>query len=626
MPIIIEGGSRSAGWWWARHLQNTEANERAELVAVEGLSAETLPEMFREMHALAQGTKCQNYFYQANINPRADEHLTPAQWREAVETLGRNLGLEGQPYFVIEHEKEGRTHRHVVWSRIDQEKQVAISDSLTARIHEQTSRQLEAKFDLEAGKSILVPNREFERPERRAKKQERFRGAQNGIDPHAVADELKALRERSDSGQSFRTAMEAAGYLLARGDRRDFVVIDRAGGDHSLSRGLGMKAAELRSFMKDIDTASLPSVAEAKAQQESRQAARETQAQQGIASEQANTPINGPQQEREGKANSKPEKPLNATQAAIRIAWALSRTGEQLTEALAARGIGLAQVTAEEARANHRARAFAREVHRYIRPLREGEIVAVNERGHVYSFDPRTTGAERGEILKRLAGIDAAGLMSVSDTKEAMREAGRAAAAQERREARERAQPLTRIEERIIDCQQQAEHGFDVDRDGEHVHLTGREAFAEALDQAGIAVVRVTDRDIGALEALRRDEELARLAAETNLEARRSGRFAVLEAGDIAAVDRAGNVHRLNPYKLDLNKIESQLLEAGGGRLASVTEARAEFETERIALAAFREELMQARMERAGDISHEPADCRPGHDRAGYTGAGECSR
>ena len=120
------------------------------------------------------------------------------------------------------------------------------------------------------------------------------------------------------------------------------------------------------------------------------------------------------------------------------MAWVLSRTGEQLTEALAARGIGLAQVTAEEAQANHRARAFAREVHRYIRPLREGEIVAINERGHVYSFDPRTTGAERGEILKRLTGIDAGALMSVSDTREAMREAGRAAAAQERREARER--------------------------------------------------------------------------------------------------------------------------------------------------------------------------------------------
>ena len=121
MPIIIEGGSRSAGRWWARHLQNSETNERVQLVEIAGLSAETVPGMFREMRALAQGTKCKNYFYQANINPRADEHLTPAQWRAAVETLGRNLGFEGQPYFVIEHEKEGRTHRHIIWSRIDQE-------------------------------------------------------------------------------------------------------------------------------------------------------------------------------------------------------------------------------------------------------------------------------------------------------------------------------------------------------------------------------------------------------------------------------------------------------------------------------------------------------------------------
>ena len=65
------------------------------------------------------GTKCTNYFYQANINPREDEHLTPAQWREAVDTLEKNLGLTGQPRFVVEHEKEGRTHRHIVWSRID---------------------------------------------------------------------------------------------------------------------------------------------------------------------------------------------------------------------------------------------------------------------------------------------------------------------------------------------------------------------------------------------------------------------------------------------------------------------------------------------------------------------------
>jgi hypothetical protein len=274
MPIIIEGGSRSAGGWWARHLQNTETNERAQLVQVEDLSTDTVRDMFREMCALARGTKCRNYFYQASINPRIDEHLTPAQWRAAVDTLGRNLGLVGQPYFVIEHQKAARTHRHIVWSRINQETMTAISDALTARIHEQTSRQLEAAFGLEAGTSILVPDRKFARPIRRAKKHERFRGAQSGVDPHAVANELKALRESSESGQHFRAALEAAGYVLTRGDRRDFVVVDQAGDDHSLGRQLGLKAAELRAFMKDVEVASLPSVAEAKILQQQYQAER----------------------------------------------------------------------------------------------------------------------------------------------------------------------------------------------------------------------------------------------------------------------------------------------------------------------------------------------------------------
>jgi hypothetical protein len=91
MPIIIEGGSRSAGWWWARHLQNAEKNERAQLVSSDGLSAETIPEMFREMHGMALGSKAKNYFYQANINPRADEHLTAEQRREAGSTGSRIL-------------------------------------------------------------------------------------------------------------------------------------------------------------------------------------------------------------------------------------------------------------------------------------------------------------------------------------------------------------------------------------------------------------------------------------------------------------------------------------------------------------------------------------------------------
>src|SRR4051812_47592198 len=167
MAIIINGGSYCAGDWWAKHLGNDKKNDRVNVIEYVGLTAETMPDAFREMQGLAAGTKCKNYFYQANINPEPGEQLTPQQWREAVDRLEKNLGLTGQPRLVVEHEKNGRTHRHVVWSRIDLERGKAISDSLTAAVHERTSRELEIIFGLQRGKSVLVPDRAFERPDRR---------------------------------------------------------------------------------------------------------------------------------------------------------------------------------------------------------------------------------------------------------------------------------------------------------------------------------------------------------------------------------------------------------------------------------------------------------------------------
>ena len=578
MPIIIEGGSRSAGWWWARHLQNTEQNERAELVESGGVSSETVEEMFQEMRALAKGTKCDNYFYQASINPRADEQLTPAQWREAVATLGRNLGLEGQPYFVIEHEKNGRTHRHIVWSRIDQERMVAVSDSLTAKIHEQTSRQLEVKFDLARGKSILVADRDFERPERKATKAERFRAAKSGVDVEALSIELKAIRQRSDNGQSFQAGLEAAGYILARGDRRDFLIVDQVGHEHSLGRRLGMKAAELRNFMKGVNIAGLPGVEEARTRQRARLRTHESRPLARVAGQ------GGTAGNERGKEPSSPRsRSLNATQGAVRTAWSLSRTPEQLSEGLAARGIGLAVVSAEEAAANQRARAFAKETGRFVRPQREGEIVAVNERGHVYQFDQRATGAFREEIEKRLGGVDRASLLSVNATREAMRDASRAAAADERRRAREQAQARTGIEHTILAAHKRA--------------AGDPQAFAKELDREGLAVIRATTRDEVALETLRRDQQLEQTVGDREQAPHRQRHFGWVREGELAAVTRSGNVYRLNEQHLGaaICQLEAAAI------LPSVTEARANFEIEREAAAAFRQEMINIQLQRRAE-------------------------
>lgn len=264
--MIINGGSRSNWRFFAKHLTKAEENERVAVTEIRGLAAENVLEAFRELDALASGARCKNFFYHANINPRDDETLTPEQWERAIDELEANLGLEGQSRFVVEHQKEGRTHRHVIWSRIDPDTLTAISDSHNYRKHEQTARTLEAEFGLEPVQGVHDRGQGIERPDRRPDNWETFRGASSGIDPDTVKAELSDLWRRADSGQAFAAALEEHGYLLAKGDKRDFVVIDQAGDSHSLARRIeGAKAKDIRTRLADIDREALPTVAEASA-------------------------------------------------------------------------------------------------------------------------------------------------------------------------------------------------------------------------------------------------------------------------------------------------------------------------------------------------------------------------
>jgi Relaxase/Mobilisation nuclease domain len=263
--VIISGGSRCNGSWFARHLRRTDENEQVRLVEIRSMAAVNIPAAFREMHFVASGTFCKNYFYHASINPRETERLTDDQWEQAVDALERNLGLEGQPRFVVEHEKEGRIHRHVVWSRIDADTMTAISDSFTAPIHERTARELEQAFGLEPVESCLIRDRGTPRPERGPKSWEKFRGFESGIDPDEVKAEVTALWQQCDSGKAFARALDEAGYILCRGDRRDFCIVDAAGDEHSLARRVkGVKAVDIRERMADVSRDELPTVEEAR--------------------------------------------------------------------------------------------------------------------------------------------------------------------------------------------------------------------------------------------------------------------------------------------------------------------------------------------------------------------------
>jgi hypothetical protein len=264
--MIINGGAAGNTGWWGNHL-TSEKNDRAELVEARGLLAEDVPTALREMEAIAAGSRSRgNFMYQANINPRDDEVLTPEQWAEAVDALEKNLGLEGHQRVVVEHEKEGRIHQHVMWNRVDVDTLRVADIGGNYYTHEHTARELEARFNLAHTPSLHGEQRPEGRPDRAPELWEYRAAERSGIGRDELKAELTEIYRTTDSGKTFRAAVEERGYVMAEGDRRTFVVVDHAGDVHSLARRIeGVKVNDLRERFSDIDRESLPNVEEARA-------------------------------------------------------------------------------------------------------------------------------------------------------------------------------------------------------------------------------------------------------------------------------------------------------------------------------------------------------------------------
>ena len=274
--MIIKGKAAGNSGWWGNHLESKE-NDRAEVVEIRGLLSENVPGALKEMEAIAAQSRSQgNFMYAASINPEKDERLTPEQWKTAVDTLEKNLGLEGHQRVVVEHEKDGRVHRHVMWNRVDADTLRVADIGGNYYTHERTARELEERLGLTPTKSLHGEHRPDGRPERAPELADIRAEERTGIDRKEMKAELTGIWRATDSGKAFAAALDERGYVVARGDSRDFVVVDHAGDAHSLARRLdGAKAAEVRERMEDVNRFSLPSVEEARARQRERHPTQE---------------------------------------------------------------------------------------------------------------------------------------------------------------------------------------------------------------------------------------------------------------------------------------------------------------------------------------------------------------
>lgn len=265
--MIIKGGSRAAPRELARHLGREDTNERVRVLELQSPARNTT-EAFEDWQILAEGTGGRLGLYHANIDPDAKYPMTDEQWFRAVDVLEEELRLTGQPRAIVMHEKNGRQHIHVVWQRTDIDKMILRDDGWNFASHERASLRLEQEFGHE-----LVPGKHAKRdrenqpdmPDARLDHSEWQQAERGGLDHNTRKAQVTSLYQTADSGPAFKAALEDTGYIVARGDKCDFMILDEDAKAYSLTRQLpGVRAKELRTFMVEVDTAALPSVREAR--------------------------------------------------------------------------------------------------------------------------------------------------------------------------------------------------------------------------------------------------------------------------------------------------------------------------------------------------------------------------
>lgn len=273
--MILKGSCRANGTDLATHLMNGYDNEVAELGEVRGTIADDLHGAFAEIELIASGTRAQKPLFSLSINPH--EALTREQYFEAIDAIEKRLGFTGQPRAVVFHEKEGREHAHVVWSRIDGMEMKAIPDSFYKAKLCDMAIVLAEKFGHELPEGLKQwrdKNREFG-DKLEPSLAETAGAKKTGITPEQRREDITSAYVHADNAAAFVNALEEKGYVLAKGDSRAFVIVDQFGDVHSLSRYVkGVTAKEIKARLSAIDPQTLPSVDQAKEQAKARLAAQ----------------------------------------------------------------------------------------------------------------------------------------------------------------------------------------------------------------------------------------------------------------------------------------------------------------------------------------------------------------
>ncbi len=258
--MILKGSQRSGGRQLAAHLLNTRDNEHVEVHELRGFASGDLHSAFQEAEAVSRGTRAKQFLFSLSLNPPPRERVTIEAYEKAIDAVERKLGLENQPRAIVFHEKEGRRHAHVVWSRIDVDRMKAINLPHFKQRLQEVSRQLYREHGWTMPRGLINSK---DRDPCNFTRSEWEQAKKASQDPQALKAMFRECWAASDTGPAYAQALAVRGYTLAAGDRRAAVAVDFRGQVYAVAKWTGLRAKEVRDKLDRLRD--LPSVDQAKA-------------------------------------------------------------------------------------------------------------------------------------------------------------------------------------------------------------------------------------------------------------------------------------------------------------------------------------------------------------------------
>jgi len=272
---MIAGATRGTGGdALSRHLLKRKDGQQVIVMPARGLAADDLKGQIRELVASAAHGRTSRPVHHVHIDPPTDCADPDSVIETFVRHYEREFGLENAPRCGVVHIKNGRKHRHEVYSLVREDGSVVSLAHDHAR-REKISRIVEfehglkftkGKHNRSAAAALRKEGRadvadameaagllDGKRPVAHSTPRQRAQAERTAVPIDEIRNQAYAAWQASDDAKSFAVMLHAFGSAVATGER-GLVLVDRSGSMHSLNRTL---AAAARAAGEDRITAAM---------------------------------------------------------------------------------------------------------------------------------------------------------------------------------------------------------------------------------------------------------------------------------------------------------------------------------------------------------------------------------